>query len=168
MRNPLSPLNRPPLELAPSLLVLVVANLLPLYGVLFLRWQVFPVMLLLFACMLWITIVGANYPSSWLSSILLDKFHPILGAAAQSAGFPWWLRGLLVDGMYLATAWVVSVMLPPMAIFFPLTAMMMPYFGKKYPLPLLSMSLSQRYNTCLPIRAFASLLFLGRMFSPFR
>jgi ferrous iron transport protein B len=34
--------------------------------------------------------------------------------------FPWWLSGLLVDGMYLATAWVISVMLPPMAIFFPL------------------------------------------------
>ncbi len=33
---------------------------------------------------------------------------------------PWWLAGLLIDGMYLATAWVVSVMLPPMAIFFPL------------------------------------------------
>ncbi len=35
-------------------------------------------------------------------------------------GLPWWLSGLLIDGMYLATAWVVSVMLPPMAIFFPL------------------------------------------------
>ena len=33
---------------------------------------------------------------------------------------PWWLSGVLIDGMYLATAWVVSVMLPPMAIFFPL------------------------------------------------
>jgi len=42
----------------------------------------------------------------------------VLREGATSLGFPWWLRGVLIDGMYLATAWVVSVMLPPMAIFF--------------------------------------------------
>jgi ferrous iron transport protein B len=51
---------------------------------------------------------------------LLDTVHPWLKALSAAIGLPWWLDGLLIDGMYLATAWVVSVMLPPMAIFFPL------------------------------------------------
>lgn len=83
------------------------------------RWG-FPLMLLLFALVFWITIVGANYPSQWLSFVLIDTLHPWLQNAAAALGFPWWLSGVLIDGMYLATAWVVSVMLPPMAIFFPL------------------------------------------------
>ena len=44
----------------------------------------------------------------------------MLKTAAVTIGLPWWLSGLLIDGIYLATAWVVAVMLPPMAIFFPL------------------------------------------------
>ena len=44
----------------------------------------------------------------------------MLQHVTEQMGWPWWLRGVTVDGMYLATAWVVSVMLPPMAIFFPL------------------------------------------------
>jgi len=77
-------------------------------------------MFLLFALIFWLTITGANVPSRWLSILLLDKAYPILHAAATSIGMPWWLIGFLIDGVYLATAWVVSVMLPPMAIFFPL------------------------------------------------
>jgi ferrous iron transport protein B len=69
---------------------------------------------------LWITIVGANVPSDFISSILLGTVHPWLKGVAAAIHMPWWLDGLLIDGMYLATAWVVSVMLPPMAIFFPL------------------------------------------------
>ncbi len=80
----------------------------------------FPIMILLFTLVFWLTISGANYPSEWLSRLLLDAGRPFLKGLAASAGFPWWLDGLLIDGMYLATAWVVSVMLPPMAIFFPL------------------------------------------------
>jgi len=80
----------------------------------------FPIMLLLFTLVFWITISGANVPSGWLSFLLLEKGQPLLKELTASAGFPWWLEGLLVDGMYLAVAWVVSVMLPPMAIFFPL------------------------------------------------
>lgn len=80
----------------------------------------FPVMLILFAIVLWITIVGANIPSSWLATILIDTIYPALHDIAASLNFPWWLSGVLIDGVYLATAWVVSVMLPPMAIFFPL------------------------------------------------
>lgn len=80
----------------------------------------FPLMILLFAIVFWITIVGANIPSAWLSSILIGTIYPWLNEIALVAGMPWWLSGILIDGMYLATAWVVSVMLPPMAIFFPL------------------------------------------------
>lgn len=80
----------------------------------------FPLMLLLFTLVFWITISGANVPSGWLARLFLDMGHPFLKGLAASAGFPGWLSGFLIDGMYLATAWVVSVMLPPMAIFFPL------------------------------------------------
>jgi len=80
----------------------------------------FPMMVLLFTLVFWITISGANVPSSWIASLLLDKVHPLLKGLAAAIGMPWWLDGLLIDGMYMATAWVISVMLPPMAIFFPL------------------------------------------------
>lgn len=80
----------------------------------------FPIMLALFALVFWITITGANYPSSMLATLFLDMGHPFLKGLAATVGLPWWLSGLLIDGVYLATAWVVSVMLPPMAIFFPL------------------------------------------------
>ncbi|MEZ4636084.1 MAG: nucleoside recognition domain-containing protein [Caldilineaceae bacterium] len=80
----------------------------------------FPIMVGLFTLMFWLTISGANVPSGWLSYILLDTVHPWLKAVSASLGVPWWIDGLLLDGIYLATAWVVSVMLPPMAIFFPL------------------------------------------------
>jgi len=80
----------------------------------------FPLMLLLLTAVFWITIAGANVPSAMLSSLLVDRVHPWLVQGATALGVPWWIRGLLLDGMYLSTAWVVSVMLPPMAIFFPL------------------------------------------------
>jgi ferrous iron transport protein B len=80
----------------------------------------FPIMLGLFTVMFWLTISGANVPSALLADLLVGKGYPLLRDGAASLGFPWWLSGLLVDGMYLATAWVISVMLPPMAIFFPM------------------------------------------------
>ena len=80
----------------------------------------FPIMLLLLAVVLWLTIEGANVPSGMLASLLLDSAHPLLKGVSASIGLPWWLDGLLIDGVYLAMAWVVSVMLPPMAIFFPM------------------------------------------------
>ncbi len=80
----------------------------------------FPIMFLLLAIVFWVTIEGANYPSSFLASILVDTFHPALKGFAASLGIPWWIDGLLIDGAYLAVAWVTSVMLPPMAIFFPI------------------------------------------------
>lgn len=80
----------------------------------------FPMMILLFTVVFWLTISGANVPSAMLATLLLDTVHPLLKAGAASLGLPWWLDGFLIDGVYLATAWVVSVMLPPMAIFFPM------------------------------------------------
>ncbi|MBR4058045.1 MAG: ferrous iron transport protein B [Oscillospiraceae bacterium] len=78
-----------------------------------------PVMLALLALVLWLTISGANYPSallsrgfSWLGTLLRDVF--------ASLHAPPWLTGALLDGVYTTVAWVVAVMLPPMAIFFPL------------------------------------------------
>ncbi len=80
----------------------------------------FPLMLLILAVVFWITIQGANVPSSMLAALLIDHGHAWLEGLAAAVGLPWWLSGFLLDGVYLATAWVVSVMLPPMAIFFPL------------------------------------------------
>ncbi len=80
----------------------------------------FPMMLLLFTIVFWLTIAGANVPSAWLATLLIDMTQPVLKSGAAAIGMPWWLAGFLIDGVYLATAWVVSVMLPPMAIFFPL------------------------------------------------
>ncbi len=80
----------------------------------------FPIMLLLFTLVFWITISGANVPSGWLFSLFIDVIYPSLKNAAEAIALPWWLSGFLIDGVYLSTAWVISVMLPPMAIFFPL------------------------------------------------
>lgn len=80
----------------------------------------FPLMLFILATVFWITIEGANIPSSLLATALIDNGHSALKALSLGIGIPWWLDGLLLDGVYLATAWVVAVMLPPMAIFFPL------------------------------------------------
>ena len=84
------------------------------------RWLGFPLMLAILTAVFWITISGANYPSRFLAWLLMDKLHVVLMGFAASIGAPWWLSGFLFDGVYLATAWVVAVMLPPMAIFFPL------------------------------------------------
>ena len=78
-----------------------------------------PVMLALFALILWITVVGANYPSELLFrgfSFLGEKLRGFL----QAISAPPAVIGCVADGIYLTLTWVVSVMLPPMAIFFPM------------------------------------------------
>lgn len=80
----------------------------------------FPLMILILATVFWLTISGANVPSKMLAALLIDTLHPMLLGFGSDIGMPWWLNGFIFDGVYLATAWVVSVMLPPMAIFFPL------------------------------------------------
>ena len=80
----------------------------------------FSIMILILSIILWLTIQGANYPSGLLASFFLEFLHPILNTGASQVGLPWWLDGFLIDGVYLAWGWVISVMLPPMAIFFPM------------------------------------------------
>ncbi|NLO96821.1 MAG: ferrous iron transporter B [Peptococcaceae bacterium] len=79
----------------------------------------YPIMLLTLACILWLTISGANVPSAVLSDIFF-RFQDILTGIFIHLGAPDWLHGVLILGAYRSLAWVVSVMLPPMAIFFPL------------------------------------------------
>lgn len=83
------------------------------------KWTGFPIMIVLLLGVLWLTITGANYPSAllsdglfWIEERITDLFLHL--------GVPDWLHGMLVLGVYRVLAWVVSVMLPPMAIFFPL------------------------------------------------
>ncbi len=80
----------------------------------------FPIMVLILSVILWITIQGANYPSGMLATLLLETIYPFLKSLASTIGMPWWLDGFLIDGVYLALGWVIAVMLPPMAIFFPM------------------------------------------------
>jgi ferrous iron transport protein B len=78
-----------------------------------------PIMLLGLAVVFWITIVGANYPSQAIAWVLFG-IGEWAAAVFESVGVPDWLTGLLWDGIWRSVAWVVAVMLPPMAIFFPL------------------------------------------------
>ena len=78
-----------------------------------------PIMLAFLGLIFWITIIGANYPSEWLSQffswiqIKIEYLFTIFNA-------PIWLRGVLIDGVYKTLTWIIAVMLPPMAIFFPI------------------------------------------------
>ncbi len=78
-----------------------------------------PVMLLLLGVVFWITLTGANYPSQLLAAAFYWVEGHLTNLAAAAGAAPW-LHGTLVTGVYRTLAWVVSVMLPPMAIFFPL------------------------------------------------
>ncbi len=78
-----------------------------------------PAMLILLFLCFWITLVGASYPSEWLSSLLFYLKEP-LNFLFRYFAAPEPLRGIIVDGAYTTLAFVVAVMLPPMAIFFPL------------------------------------------------
>lgn len=79
----------------------------------------FPVMLLALGAVIWLTVVGSNYPSEALAALLFglgDRLDALLAAI----GAPAVVHGLLIDGVYRGLSWVISVMLPPMTIFFPL------------------------------------------------
>ena len=83
------------------------------------KWTAYPFMVLLLAFVLWITIAGANIPSGYLSRFFFwaEKW---LNGILTASGAPIWLRGMLLEGVFRVLGWVISVMLPPMAIFFPL------------------------------------------------
>lgn len=78
-----------------------------------------PIMLIFLGIILWLTIIGANFPSELLST-LFGWIGEKLVVFFNYLGVPLWLKGLLIDGMYQTVTWVISVMLPPMAIFFPM------------------------------------------------
>lgn len=78
-----------------------------------------PVMLLLFGLIMWITVAGANYPSELLNKGLFT-LGDLMSDFLIKLGTPLWIESLLIQGIYRVLAWVISVMLPPMAIFFPM------------------------------------------------
>lgn len=102
-----------------------------------------PVMLLLLLGILWLTMAGANYPSALLSKWLFSV-ETAASEALQSAGAPEWVEGLFIHGMFRTLSWVVSVMLPPMAIFFPLFTLLE---DAGY-LPRVAFNLDNRFRKC--------------------
>ena len=78
-----------------------------------------PLMLIVLAVIFWLTIAGANVPSAMIASALF-ALEDWAAALFERAGSPWWLTGFVWHGVFRGLAWVISVMLPPMAIFFPL------------------------------------------------
>lgn len=101
-----------------------------------------PLMLCLFALIFWITIYGANYPSQWLSA-LFTRWEQELFTILD--GFcPLWLCQMLTEGIFRTVGWIVSVMLPPMAIFFPLFTLLED-FGY---LPRIAFNLDKAFQTC--------------------
>jgi ferrous iron transport protein B len=104
----------------------------------------YPLMLALLALVFWLTISGANYPSQLLAHSLF-WLEEQLGALMLFLGAPDWLYGSLVLGVYRTLAWVVSVMLPPMAIFFPLFTLLE---DAGY-LPRIAFNLDRHFQKCL-------------------
>ncbi len=79
----------------------------------------YPIMVATLILILWLTISGANYPSEWLSAIF-GKVETYISSALLYLNSPSWLHELIVFGVFRTLSWIVAVMLPPMAIFFPL------------------------------------------------
>lgn len=82
-------------------------------------WTGLPIMLVLLAAVFWVTIVFANIPSQMIASGLFWVEEKAAALFTQ-AGIPWWITGFIWHGVYRGLAWVIAVMLPPMAIFFPI------------------------------------------------
>ena len=82
-----------------------------------------PIMALMLAVVFWLTVAGANVPSAMLASAFF-WFEEQAAALFTTLGAPWWLTGFVWHGVFRGLAWVVSVMLPPMMIFFPLFTML--------------------------------------------
>ncbi|PRR83249.1 ferrous iron transport protein B [Clostridium vincentii] len=78
-----------------------------------------PIMILSLLFILWVTITLANYPSQLLT-IIFKSIEEWLRVAFSLTSMPTWVNGILLDGLYVTVAWVIAVMLPPMAIFFPM------------------------------------------------
>ena len=107
------------------------------------KWTGIPFMLALLAAIFYITITGANYPSQLLADGLF-WVQDRLTDFCMNIGMPTWLHGALVLGIYRVLAWVISVMLPPMAIFFPLFTLLED-FGY---LPRVAFNLDSSFKKC--------------------
>ncbi len=87
------------------------------------RWLAFPITLAIFGAIFWITAIGANKPSAWLEegiSWLMANARQL----ATAVGLPWWLRGVVIDGVLLGVGSVFAVMFPPLLIFYMLYAVL--------------------------------------------
>lgn len=102
-----------------------------------------PIMLVLFGIIFWITAIGANYPSEWLSA-LFSYLKENLYSLFAFLNVPQFFTGLIIDGVYTTLTWVVAVMLPPMAIFFPLFSLLED-FGY---LPRIAFNLDKFFSKC--------------------
>lgn len=107
------------------------------------KYTSIPIMLLLFGAVLWITIAGSNYPSDWLRGVF-DDFQIWLADWLVSINAPDVFISLFVNGILRVLLWVVAVMLPPMAIFFPLFALLED-FGV---LPRIAFNLDGAFERC--------------------
>ena len=112
-------------------------------------------MLILFVLILWITIKGSNYPSEFLSKTF-NALEAFLSSKMTQAGISPILISLLVDGMLKVLLWVIAVMLPPMAIFFPLFAILEDFgilprfaFNLDYPFEKCNACGKQALTTCM-------------------
>lgn len=102
-----------------------------------------PIMLLLLFGVFWITMKGANLPSQFLE-IGFEKIGIWLSEVLIGIHAPWWIRSLLLDGVYKVTSFVIAVMLPPMAIFFPLFTILEDYGY----LPRIAFNLDHLFSKC--------------------
>ena len=102
-----------------------------------------PLMLCLLSVIFWITLVGANYPSELLGDIFIYAGEK-LNILCEKTNMPPAIQGPLMDGVYTTLSWVVSVMLPPMAIFFPLFTLLED-FGY---LPRVAFNMDKAFKKC--------------------
>lgn len=107
------------------------------------RYTAVPAMLLLVGVVLWLTMVGANYPSSILKSAF-DAAEAWLASQSLALGIPDVIVNMVVHGVLRVLFWVVAVMLPPMAIFFPLFALLEAYGV----LPRIAFNLDRGFEKC--------------------
>ena len=111
--------------------------------ILFSRWAGIPLMILLLCLVLWITLAGANIPSQMLAEFLFSLEAP-LAEFLTALHLPDVIVTMLSEGMYRVLAWVVAVMLPPMAIFFPLFT----YLEDLGYLPRVAYNLDKSFKRC--------------------
>ena len=102
-----------------------------------------PIMILCLLIIFWITIIGANYPSNLLHS-LFNNISNKLVILFDKLGVNTYIKDVLINGIYKTTAWVVAVMLPPMAIFFPLFSILEDYGF----LPRIAFNMDKLFNKC--------------------